>query len=61
MRPLNMSDLDALTEIYQHPLVAQWIGAHTREDVERELGQHIETRATRVSASGPSRIARADD
>jgi ribosomal-protein-alanine N-acetyltransferase len=46
MRPLNMSDLDALTEIYQHPLVAQWIGAHTREDVERELGQHIETQAT---------------
>jgi RimJ/RimL family protein N-acetyltransferase len=46
MRPLRVSDLDALTEIYQHPLVARWIGAHTREDVERELSQHIATQAT---------------
>jgi ribosomal-protein-alanine N-acetyltransferase len=45
MRPLRMSDLDALAEIYQQPLVARWIGAHTREDVERELAQHIETQA----------------
>lgn len=46
MRPLQMRDLDALTEIYQHPLVAQWIGAHTCDDVEREISQHIETQAT---------------
>lgn len=46
MRPLQASDLDALTEIYQHPLVAPWIGVHTRQDVEREIRQHIETQAT---------------
>ncbi|MGH2862319.1 MAG: GNAT family N-acetyltransferase [Solirubrobacteraceae bacterium] len=45
MRPLDESDLDALTEIYQHPLVARWIGVHTRQDVEREITQHIETQA----------------
>lgn len=46
MRPLRESDLDALTAIYQHPLVARWIGVHTREDVAWEIGQHIETQAT---------------
>jgi ribosomal-protein-alanine N-acetyltransferase len=46
MRPLHESDLDPLAEIYQHPLVARWIGPHTRQDVEREIRQHIENQAS---------------
>lgn len=41
LRPLQRVDLDALTEIYQHPEVARWIGSHTRQDVEGEIAQHI--------------------
>lgn len=37
MRPLHQGDLDALAEVYLHPLVARWIGPHTREDVAREI------------------------
>lgn len=46
MRPLREEDVDALAEIYQHPLVARWIGAHTRQDVEREVADHIEHQAS---------------
>lgn len=46
MRPLQLADLDGLTEIYQHPLVARWIGPHTRQDVERELTEHIKHQAS---------------
>jgi ribosomal-protein-alanine N-acetyltransferase len=46
MRPLREGDVDALAEIYQHPLVARWIGSHTRQDVEREIAQHIEHQAS---------------
>jgi len=45
IRPLQSSDLDALADVYMHPLVAQWIGPHTYEDVQRELEQHIEHQA----------------
>jgi ribosomal-protein-alanine N-acetyltransferase len=41
LRPLTAVDLDALLEIYLHPDVARWIGAHTRQDVEAEISQHI--------------------
>jgi ribosomal-protein-alanine N-acetyltransferase len=47
MRPLRHGDLDALAEIYQHPLVTQWIGPHTRQDVAREIAQHIENQTSR--------------
>lgn len=46
MRPLTLDDLDALAEIYQHPLVARWIGPHTRQDVAREIAEHIENQAS---------------
>jgi RimJ/RimL family protein N-acetyltransferase len=42
LRPLRRDDLDALAEVYLHPLVMRWIGAHTREDVEREIGLQLE-------------------
>jgi ribosomal-protein-alanine N-acetyltransferase len=42
MRPLRHGDLDALSEIYQHPLVTQWIGLYARQDVAREIAQQIE-------------------
>ncbi len=42
LRPLRAADLDALHAIYAHPLVARWIGPHTREDTERELRFAIE-------------------
>jgi RimJ/RimL family protein N-acetyltransferase len=42
LRPLRHDDLDALAEVYQHPLVARWIGSHTREDVEREIALQLE-------------------
>ncbi|HEU4977007.1 MAG TPA: GNAT family N-acetyltransferase [Baekduia sp.] len=41
LRALRADDLDALTGVYTHPLVARWIGAHTREDVAREIGLHV--------------------
>lgn len=41
LRPLRRDDLDALAEIYRHPLVSRWIGAHTREDVEHEIALHL--------------------
>jgi RimJ/RimL family protein N-acetyltransferase len=37
LRPLRDEDLDALAEVYRHPLVMRWIGSHTREDVGREI------------------------
>jgi ribosomal-protein-alanine N-acetyltransferase len=46
LRPLRLDDLDALVEIYQHPLVARWIGPHTRQDVAREITQHIASQAS---------------
>ena len=42
LRPLRRDDLDALTEVYIHPLVSHWIGSHTREDVEREIVLQLE-------------------
>ncbi len=47
LRPLHRDDLDALTEIYQHPLVARWIGPHTRDDVAREIAQHVDHQEAR--------------
>ena len=47
LRPLRAEDEDALTEVYLHPLVAKWIGPHTREDVAREIAQHVEHQALR--------------
>lgn len=46
MRPLRHGDLDALAEIYLNPLVARWIGPYTRQDVAREITQHIEHQAS---------------
>lgn len=41
LRPLRRDDLDALAEVYLHPLVMRWIGSHTREDVEREIALQL--------------------
>jgi RimJ/RimL family protein N-acetyltransferase len=41
LRPLEQADLDALTEIYEDPQVARWIGPHARRDVEREIDQQV--------------------
>jgi ribosomal-protein-alanine N-acetyltransferase len=46
LRPLRRDDLDALAEVYLHPLVMRWIGTHTREDVEREIAMQIEHQAS---------------
>jgi ribosomal-protein-alanine N-acetyltransferase len=46
LRPLRPDDVDALGEVYLHPLVARWIGPHTREDVVREIGLQIEHQAS---------------
>lgn len=45
LRPLRREDLDALAEVYLHPLVMRWIGAHTRQDVEREIALQLEHQA----------------
>jgi ribosomal-protein-alanine N-acetyltransferase len=42
LRPLRHDDLDALAEVYLHPLVMQWIGPQTREDVGHEIAQQLE-------------------
>jgi [ribosomal protein S5]-alanine N-acetyltransferase len=42
LRPLAQRDLDALAEVYLHPLVMRWIGPHTREDVAREIALQLE-------------------
>lgn len=42
LRALASADLDALAEIYLHPLVVRWIGPHTREDVRDEIAQQME-------------------
>jgi ribosomal-protein-alanine N-acetyltransferase len=41
LRPLVADDLDDLVAVYTHPLVAAWIGPHSRERVEEELHRHI--------------------
>lgn len=46
LRPLAPDDLDALAEIYAHPLVAPWIGPHTRGDVAREIELHVAHQAS---------------
>ena len=46
LRALEETDLGALTEIYQHPDVAHWIGPHTRQDVQNEIAHHIQYQAT---------------
>jgi RimJ/RimL family protein N-acetyltransferase len=46
LRPLHPHDLDALAEVYLHPLVVRWIGAHTRQDVMREIAQQVEHQAS---------------
>ncbi len=42
LRPLGLEDADALSSVYLHPLVARWIGPHSREDVVREIEQQQE-------------------
>lgn len=42
LRPLRRDDLDAIAEVYMHPLVMRWIGPQTREDVEREIATQLE-------------------
>ena len=42
LRPLRRDDLDALAEVYLHPLVMRWIGSNTRNDVEREIALQLE-------------------
>jgi ribosomal-protein-alanine N-acetyltransferase len=46
LRPLRRDDVDALAEVYQHPLVMRWIGSRTREDVAREVGLQLEHQAS---------------
>jgi RimJ/RimL family protein N-acetyltransferase len=46
LRPLGLEDVDALSAVYLHPLVMPWIGPRTREDVVREIGQQVDTRAS---------------
>jgi RimJ/RimL family protein N-acetyltransferase len=46
LRPLRAGDLDALADVYLDPRVARWIGARTREDVEREISQQVEHQAS---------------
>jgi ribosomal-protein-alanine N-acetyltransferase len=46
LRPLRLDDVDALGEVYLDPLVARWIGPHTREDVAREIAMQIEHQAS---------------
>jgi ribosomal-protein-alanine N-acetyltransferase len=38
---MREGDTPVFHEIWSHPEVACWIGAHTREDVEREMSLHI--------------------
>jgi ribosomal-protein-alanine N-acetyltransferase len=45
LRPLRPDDVDALAEIYLHPLVATWIGPHTHDDVAQEIAQQAEHQA----------------
>jgi ribosomal-protein-alanine N-acetyltransferase len=47
LRPLTLGDLDALAGVYTHPLVARWIGHHTREVVEGEIRRHMSYQAER--------------
>ncbi|HEX6507779.1 MAG TPA: GNAT family N-acetyltransferase [Chloroflexota bacterium] len=46
LRPLRHDDLDALAEVYLHPLVMRWIGSQTRDDVEREIAMQLEHQAS---------------
>lgn len=46
LRPLRAEDVDALTEVYAHPLVAQWVGPHTRADVAQEIALHVDHQAS---------------
>jgi RimJ/RimL family protein N-acetyltransferase len=46
LRALEPGDLNTLAEVYQHPLVARWIGTHTHEDVRNEIAQQIEHQAS---------------
>jgi RimJ/RimL family protein N-acetyltransferase len=45
LRPLRHEDVDALAAVYLHPLVARWIGPHTRKGVEREIALQVEHQA----------------
>lgn len=45
LRPLHPDDVDALGEVYLHPLVARWIGPRTREDVAQEIALQVEHQA----------------
>lgn len=47
LRALTADDLDALTAVYTHPLVARWIGPHTRADVADEIALHVAGQAER--------------
>lgn len=46
LRPLRSDDLDALAEVYLHPLVMRWIGSHTRDDVAHEIALQREHQAS---------------
>jgi RimJ/RimL family protein N-acetyltransferase len=45
IRALREDDLEALVRLYSDPRVAQFIGAHTRDEVMAELRLHIEHQA----------------
>jgi ribosomal-protein-alanine N-acetyltransferase len=42
LRPMTADDLEELTVVYTHPLVAQWIGPHTPEDVAEDLRRQLD-------------------
>ena len=43
LRALTPADLEDLCRLWMDPRVTAWIGEHTRADVERELGEHIDS------------------
>lgn len=46
LRPFRSDDVDALAEVYLHPLVMRWIGPQTLADVAREVAQQVEHQAS---------------
>jgi RimJ/RimL family protein N-acetyltransferase len=47
LRPLRNADVDALHEVYSHPLVEAWIGPHSRERVADEVEFQVAAQAER--------------
>jgi len=57
VKPLGrFATSDPPHEVYLHPLVARWIGPHTREDVEREIARQAEHQATLGWSFSPGRF-----